>query len=73
MDAVLVVTGDKDCLVPVWNSKRISEAIPGSSFEVMKECGHIPHEEKPDEFLPIVARFLKTQVLTSSKCTQAES
>lgn len=73
MDAVLVVTGDKDRLVPVWNSKRISEAIPGSSFEVMKECGHIPHEEKPDEFLTIVARFLKTQVLNSCKCTQAES
>lgn len=73
MDAVLVVTGDKDRLVPVWNSKRISEAIPGSSFEVVKECGHIPHEEKPDEFLTIVARFLKTQVLTSSKCIQSES
>ncbi|KAL5569685.1 hypothetical protein UlMin_026260 [Ulmus minor] len=56
---VLIVTGDTDRLVPSWNSKRLSRAIPGSQFEVIKHCGHLPHEEKVDEFVSIVQRFLQ--------------
>lgn len=55
---VLILTGDCDRLVPSWNAKRLSQSIPGSCFEVIKNCGHLPHEEKPDEFLSAVANFL---------------
>ncbi|KAK1392876.1 bifunctional epoxide hydrolase 2 [Heracleum sosnowskyi] len=55
---VLILTGDKDRLVPSWNAKRLSRRIPGSCFEVIQNCGHLPHEEKPDEFLAAVAAFL---------------
>lgn len=37
---------------------RLSQAIPGSRLEVIKNCGHLPHEEKPHEFLTIVDNFL---------------
>lgn len=52
------MTGDNDRLVPSWNANRLSKAIPGSCFEVIKNCGHMPHEEKVDEFLSVVANFL---------------
>ncbi|XP_060181584.1 uncharacterized protein LOC132611185 isoform X1 [Lycium barbarum] len=56
---VLIVTGDSDRLVPPWNSERLSRAIPGSFLEIIKNCGHLPHEEKVDEFVSIVDRFLE--------------
>lgn len=37
---------------------KLSEAIPGSHLEVIKHCGHLPHEEKVDEFVSIVQKFL---------------
>ncbi|KAG5233071.1 2-hydroxy-6-oxononadienedioate/2-hydroxy-6-oxononatrienedioate [Salix suchowensis] len=55
---VLIITGDNDRIVPSWNAKRLSQAIPGSCLEVIKNCGHLPHEEKVDEFVSIVYKFL---------------
>ncbi|XP_031485717.2 uncharacterized protein LOC116254460 [Nymphaea colorata] len=57
---VLIITGDHDRLVPAWNAKRLSLAMPGSHLKVMKKCGHLPHEERPEEFLDIVRTFLST-------------
>ncbi|XP_058110785.1 uncharacterized protein LOC131253686 [Magnolia sinica] len=56
---VLIITGDYDRIVPSWNAKRLSQAIPGSCFEVIKNCGHLPHEERVEEFLSVVDRFLQ--------------
>ncbi|XP_019096644.1 PREDICTED: uncharacterized protein LOC104764801 [Camelina sativa] len=56
---VLIVTGDTDRIVPAWNAEKLARAIPGSVFEVIKKCGHLPQEEKPDEFISIVAKFLE--------------
>ncbi|GFP89392.1 uncharacterized hydrolase yugf [Phtheirospermum japonicum] len=56
---VLIVTGDTDRLVPSWNSEKLSRAIPGSAFEMIKNCGHLPQEEKPEEFVSIVDKFLQ--------------
>ncbi|KAM0034355.1 putative 2-hydroxy-6-oxonona-2,4-dienedioate hydrolase [Helianthus debilis subsp. tardiflorus] len=55
---VLIITGDSDRLVPSWNAVRLSQAIPGSHLEVIKKCGHLPHEETPEEFVTIVDNFL---------------
>lgn len=54
---VLIITGDSDRLVPSWNAVRLSRAIPGSHLEIIKNCGHLPQEEKPHEFLTIVDNF----------------
>ncbi|KAL2550030.1 alpha/beta-hydrolase superfamily protein [Forsythia ovata] len=56
---VLIVTGDSDRLVPPWNSERLSRAIPGSYLEIIKNCGHLPQEEKADKFVSIVENFLQ--------------
>uniref|UniRef100_A0A804Q0G5 AB hydrolase-1 domain-containing protein n=1 Tax=Zea mays TaxID=4577 RepID=A0A804Q0G5_MAIZE len=57
---VLVVTGDTDRIVPAWNAERVARAIPGATFEAIKSCGHLPHEERPEEFLSVVENFLRT-------------
>lgn len=56
---VLIVTGDNDRIVPSWNAKRLSRIIPGSYLEVIMNCGHLPHEEKVEEFLSVVEKFLQ--------------
>lgn len=56
---VLIITGDNDRIVPSWNAARLSKAIPGSILEVIKHCGHLPHEEKVEEFASAVERFLQ--------------
>ncbi|KAG9443340.1 hypothetical protein H6P81_014680 [Aristolochia fimbriata] len=57
---VLIITGDSDRLVPSWNAKRVAEAVPGSHLEVIKNCGHLPHEERVEEFLLAIEKFLQT-------------
>ena len=42
--------GVKDAIIPVDSGRRIHEAIKGSRLEIIAKCGHMPHEEKPDEF-----------------------
>ncbi|RYR05753.1 hypothetical protein Ahy_B06g085569 isoform A [Arachis hypogaea] len=59
---VLIVTGDSDPLVPSWNAERLSRIIAGSSLQVIKQCGHLPHEEKPHEFISVVGNFLNTRL-----------
>ncbi|MED6220273.1 hypothetical protein PIB30_043306 [Stylosanthes scabra] len=65
--SVLIVTGDRDPLVPSWNAERLSHIIAGSYIQVIKECGHLPHEEKPHEFVSAVENFLNRLVVDSNK------
>eukprot|EP00850_Spirogloea_muscicola_P014336 SM000102S09194 [mRNA] locus=s102:156775:158176:- [translate_table: standard] len=62
---VLVLTGASDRLVPVWNSRRLAEALPRGCFKVIEKCGHVPHEERPDEFVAAVEEFV-ADVLSGS-------
>ncbi|XP_010999505.1 PREDICTED: uncharacterized protein LOC105107318 [Populus euphratica] len=36
---VLIITSDNERLVPSWNAEALSQAIPGSCLEVIKNCG----------------------------------
>ncbi|KAK1312475.1 hypothetical protein QJS10_CPA07g01361 [Acorus calamus] len=55
---VLIITGDNDRIIPTWNAKSLSSVIPGSILEVIQNCGHLPHEEKVEEFSSVVDKFL---------------
>ncbi len=55
---VLVVTGDDDRLVPPEASRRVAALRPGIELIEMKDTGHIPHEERPAEFLEAIGPFL---------------
>lgn len=56
---VLVITGDSDMIVPSFLSERLAEDIPGAELVVIKNCGHVPQEECPEEFLAAVDEFLE--------------
>jgi pimeloyl-ACP methyl ester carboxylesterase len=64
LDAVrvptLVLTGDDDRIVPAGQSVRLAGEIAGARLVIVPECGHIPHEERPDEFLRVVEKFVGT-------------
>lgn len=54
----LVLWGDRDREVPVADGHRLNEDIPNSRLKIFEACGHLPHEEYPDEFVEVVTGFL---------------
>ncbi len=56
---VLVVTGDDDHIVPTAQSVRLAHELPNAQLAVIPNCGHVPHEECPAEFLRAVNSFLR--------------
>ena len=55
---VLVITGDDDRIVPTEQSLRLADELPNATLNVIAESGHLPHEEKPAEFMQAVTDFL---------------
>lgn len=56
---VLVVTGDDDRIVPTEESLRLADSIPGAALVVFTDCGHVPQEECPQQFLAAVQPFIE--------------
>lgn len=54
----LIVWGREDAVIPLEAGERLHRAIPDSTLEVIEQCGHIPQEEKPDETISLIAKFL---------------
>ncbi len=54
----LVITGDQDKVVPPDDSEKIAELIKGAAFVSIPDCGHMPHEEKPEAFIQAVDQWL---------------
>lgn len=55
---ILVITGDDDRIVPTEQSLRLAEELPNAALQVIAQCGHVPHEECPAEFMQAVTEFL---------------
>jgi proline iminopeptidase len=55
---VLIVGSDNDLVPPVSN-ELIHARIRGSRYVVMKNCGHFPFIEAPEQFFPAVTDFLE--------------
>jgi pimeloyl-ACP methyl ester carboxylesterase len=53
----LIVWGENDREVSIEDGRRIHEQIPDSRLFVFRECGHLPHEEYPEEFIEVVSEF----------------
>ena len=56
----LVITGDDDRIVPTEQSLRLADELPNAELKVIAQSGHLPHEEKPLEFMQAVTEFLST-------------
>ena len=53
----LVITGERDRIVPTRNSEPLSAELPAAEQVVIPGCGHVPHEECPAEFLLAATEF----------------
>jgi pimeloyl-ACP methyl ester carboxylesterase len=60
----LVITGEKDRIVPAEQSIRLAGELPNASLSVIPACGHLPQEECPDEFMEAFHGFM-AEILTS--------
>jgi pimeloyl-ACP methyl ester carboxylesterase len=54
----LLVWGENDRDVPLPNGQRLNQLMDGSRLVVFRNCGHLPHEEYPNEFVKVVSEFL---------------
>lgn len=54
----LVITGDSDRIVRPATSERAARTVPGAELVVVEGCGHLPHEERPDEAVRAIEAFL---------------
>lgn len=57
--SVLVITGDDDRIVPTEQSLRLADELPNATLNVIAASGHLPHEEKPAEFMGALLAFLE--------------
>jgi pimeloyl-ACP methyl ester carboxylesterase len=54
----LVFAADQDEIILPKYSIEVANQIPTAKLVKVSECGHIPHEEKPEEFMQAVQELL---------------
>ncbi len=54
----VVITGERDAIVPVPEARAMAEAIRGSAFEVIPDAGHLSNLERPAAFNTVFGEFL---------------
>lgn len=55
----LIVWGEHDTWISPENAPKLKTDIAGSKLVIIPNAGHVPHEEKPEEFNGLVIDFVK--------------
>jgi len=55
----LIIWGEDDNVIPVRNGEKLYDSILNSRLVVLRDCGHIPQEEKPERFVELVTKFCR--------------
>ncbi len=55
----LLIHGEEDVVVPSSVARRLVTHLPDARLEMLSGCGHVPPEERPQESLDLVLRFLE--------------
>jgi pimeloyl-ACP methyl ester carboxylesterase len=50
----MILWGDSDKIFPPEYGKAYNEMIPGSQLRIVPQCGHLPQQEKLDDFIAAV-------------------
>ena len=59
----LFMTGDDDRIVPPEDTERAAALVSGAELVTIRQCGHIPHEEQPEDFIDAVGEFLDREAI----------
>ncbi|MGI8542449.1 MAG: alpha/beta fold hydrolase [Aridibacter sp.] len=55
----LLIWGENDNVIPLKNGEKLYDRILNSRLVILKNCGHVPPEEKPELFTNLVVEFCK--------------
>lgn len=55
----LIIWGEDDRVIPLENGYKLLDSILHSRLVVLKDCGHLPMEEKPELFTDLVVEFCR--------------
>ena len=55
----LIIWGDQDKVIPIRHGHKLHEEILNSRFVILKDCGHVPPEEKTEIFTELVSEFCR--------------
>ena len=53
----LVIWGENDAITPIAEGELIAKSIPGAKFGIIKNAGHFPFLENPNEFIKLIREF----------------
>ena len=54
----LLISGEEDTIVPVADTERLATVIPNSTFIIITQSAHLPHEEQPQVFVHTVTEWM---------------
>lgn len=54
----LIIWGKNDFAIPFHFGQKLNSDLKNSNLAIIENCGHIPHEEKPDDTFHIINKFL---------------
>lgn len=54
----LLIWGDRDRVVPLYSGQELHKVLRRSELVVIKEAGHLPYEELPEEFNRALLEYL---------------
>jgi pimeloyl-ACP methyl ester carboxylesterase len=57
--STLIIWGEDDTVTPVTDGYKLQDAIEDSRFVVLKDCGHVPQEERAETFSKLVVDFCR--------------
>jgi pimeloyl-ACP methyl ester carboxylesterase len=56
-----IIAGQEDRLIRSWYFEAVASEIPGAQLTLIPQCGHVPQEECPQQFMDSVIHYLNNQ------------
>lgn len=63
---LLLLTGEKDTMIPASDGQKVSQLVPGAHLINMENLGHLLHEESPEDVAKLISAFAD-EILAKSK------
>jgi pimeloyl-ACP methyl ester carboxylesterase len=57
----LLMPGDQDRTVPLWQQRRLLDVFPNSLWHPIPDCGHVAYLERPDAFFGNLVSFMRAK------------